>query len=376
MKACVSTVRYSVIVNGSPTGFFDSTRGLRQGDPLSPLLFLVIMEVLSKMLRRTEEGGFIRGFQAGRLDGLCVSHLLYADDTIIFCDAEPEQLLYIRMVLTCFEAVTGLRVNMNKSEMVPVGDVLDFHRLAALLSCKVGATPMNYLGMPLGAPYKSLSMWDPILEKIERRLAGWKKLYLSKGGRLTLLKSTLSSMPTYFMSLFPIPIKVAKRIELLQRNFLWDDLGAAHRYHLVAWDKVCSPIVQGGLGIRPLHLFNRALMGKWLWRFGREDTRLWRRVVVAKYGLEGGGWITKHSRGPHGCSLWKAITMGWEIFQRHTGLAVGLGTKVLFWHDRWCTEVPLKELYPVLYACSNNKDDFIASLLENTVDGRRAGVGI
>ena len=214
------------------------------------------------------------------------------------------------MVLTCFEAVTRLQVNMHKSEIVPVGEVLDLSRLAALLSCKSGSTLLNYLGMPLGAPYKALSMWDPILEKIKRRLTGWKKLYLSKGGRLTLLKSTLSSMPTYFMSLFPIPIKVARRIELLQRNFLWNGLGDSHSYHLVAWNKVCSPIAHGGLGVRPLHLFNRALLGKWLWRFGREDTRLWKQVAVAKYGLEGGGWITKPSRDRHGYSLWKYIMMG------------------------------------------------------------------
>ena len=214
------------------------------------------------------------------------------------------------MVLTCFEAVTGLQVNMHKSEIVPVGEVLDLSRLAALLSCKIGSTLLNYLGMPLGGPYKALSMWDPILEKIKRRLTGWKKLYLSKGGRLTLLKSTLSSMPTYFMSLFPIPIKVARRIELLQRNFLWNGLGDSHSYHLVAWNKVCSPIAHGGLGVLPLHLFNRALLGKWLWRFGREDTRLWKQVAVAKYGLEGGGWITKPSRDRHGYSLWKSIMMG------------------------------------------------------------------
>ena len=370
MKACVSTVCYSVIVNGSPTCFFDSTRGLRQGDPFSPLLFLVIMEVLSRMLRHTEEGGFIRGFQAGRTDGLCVSHLLYANDTIIFCEAEPEQILYIRMVLTFFGAITGLRVNMNKSEMVLVGEVLDLPRLATLLSCKIRSTPLNYLSMPLGAPYNALSMWDPILEKIERRLAGWKKLYLSKGERLTLLKSTLSSMPTYFMSLFPIPIKVARRIELLQQNFLWDGLGDTHSYHLVAWSKVCSPIAHGGLGIRPIHLFNRAFLGKWLRRFGREDTRLWRQVVVAKYGLEGGGWITKPSRGRHGCSLWKSIMMGWDDFRRHTSFEVGLGTKVLFWHDRWCIDLPLKEMYPVLFACSNNKDASIASLFEDPKEGR------
>ena len=158
IKACVSTVHFSVIMNGSPTGFFDSMRGLRQGDPLSSLLFLLIMEVLSTMLRHTEEGSFIRGFQAGNGraagNGLCISHLLFADDTIIFCDADPEQLLYIRMVLTCFEAVTGLRVNMNKSEMVPVGDAAKLPTLATRLSYNIGSLPMNYLGcLPYGLGY-------------------------------------------------------------------------------------------------------------------------------------------------------------------------------------------------------------------------------
>ena len=125
------------------------------------------------------------------------------------------------MVLSCFEAVTGLRVNMAKSEMVPVGEVDNIARLADSLDCRIGSLPLTYLGMPLGASYKAVSVWDSILEKMERRLAGWKKLYLSKGGRLTLLKSTLSSLPTYFLSLFTIPVSVAHRIEKLQRYFLW-----------------------------------------------------------------------------------------------------------------------------------------------------------
>jgi hypothetical protein len=261
-------------------------------------------------------------------------------------------------------------VNMHKSEMVPVGEVSDLPRLATLLSCKIGSIPLNYLGMPLGALHKAFAMWDPILEKVEHCLVGWKKLYLSKGGRLTLLKSTLSSMLTYFMFLFPIPIKVARRIELLQQNFLWDGLGDSHSYHLVAWNKICSPLAHGGLGIRPLHLFNRALLGKWLWRFSREDNLLWKWVVVAKYGVEGGGWITKPSRDRHGCGLWKSIMMVWDDFWRYTSFEVGLGSKVLFWHDKWCTELPLKDVYLVLFACSNNKDAFIASLFEEPSAGR------
>ena len=116
--------------------------------------------------------------------------------------------------------VTGLKVNVHKCEMVPIGEVDDVHALADILGCRVGSLPMSYLGMPLGASHNSLSIWNPILEKIERKLAGWKKLYLSKGGRLMLLKSTLSSLPIYFLSLFTLPTYVANKIEKLQRDFL------------------------------------------------------------------------------------------------------------------------------------------------------------
>jgi hypothetical protein len=306
IEACISSVQFSVLVNGSPEGFFSCSRGLRQGDPLSPLLFLLVMEVLSRMLRKVEEEGLIQGFRAGSnaVDGLCISHLLYADDTILFCDADPDQLLYVRMVLTCFEAVTGLRVNMAKSEMVPIGEVQNISDLADSLCCHIGGFPLSYLGMPLGASYKAVAVWNSILEKLERRLSGWQKLYLSKGGRLTLLKSTLSSLPTYFLSLFTIPISVVRRIEKLQRDFLWGGLGDEVKHHLVSWDEVCAPKEVGGLGVRSLVLTNKALLGKWLWRFGLEGHHLWRRVLVAKFGSDLGGWRTKPIRGPHGCGLW------------------------------------------------------------------------
>ena len=189
-----------MLVNGSPANFFGSFRGLRQGDPLSLLLFLVIMEVFSRMVKRMEGAGLLSGFRAdGRTGrGECVSHLLFANDIILFCDAEVEQVLHVRLLLLCFQVVTGLKVNVAKSEMDPIGEVNNVHAFVEILGCRVGALPMTYLGMPLGVSHKSPSIWNPILEKIKQKLVGWKKLYLSKGGRLTLLKSTLSSLPTYF----------------------------------------------------------------------------------------------------------------------------------------------------------------------------------
>ena len=125
------------------------------------------------------------------------------------------------MLLLCFQAVTGLKVNVLKSEMVPIGEVPNVHALAEILGCRIRSLLMTYLGMPLGASHKSPTVWNPILEKIERKLSGWKKMYLSKGGRLMLLKNTLSSLPTYYLSLFTIPTHVANKIERLQSDFLW-----------------------------------------------------------------------------------------------------------------------------------------------------------
>ena len=143
----------------------------------------------------------------------------------------------MQMLLLCFQAVTGLKVNVLKSELVPIGEVINVHALAEILGYRIGSLPMTYLGMPLGASHKSLFIWNPILEKIHRKLAGWKKLYLSKGGRLTLLYSTLSSLLTYYLSFFIIPSHVANKIEKIQRDFLWGD----SKVHLVGWDKVCAP---------------------------------------------------------------------------------------------------------------------------------------
>jgi hypothetical protein len=138
-------------------------------------------------------------------------------------------------------------------------------------------------------------MWTELEELMARRLAPWKRTYLSKGGRVTLIKSTLSNLPTYMLSLFPILALLAKHIEKSQRNFLWGVLNDEAKMHLAEWDKVCSPMDEGGLGIWNIRRFNQALLGKWLWRFAHEEGAWWRSVLVAKYGSDWGGWRSRIS---------------------------------------------------------------------------------
>jgi hypothetical protein len=167
-----------------PYGFFSSSRSPRQGDPLSPLLFVFVMEALSRMISATVSGGLLQGFKVGDTDFL---HLLFAYDTLIFCSAHSSQLHNLQSLFLLFEAASSLKVNLAKSNLIPVGHVDQVERLADILGCGFAHLLMKYLGLPLGASYKSTHISDGVVEKIEQRLVSWKMMYLSKGGRVTLI---------------------------------------------------------------------------------------------------------------------------------------------------------------------------------------------
>jgi hypothetical protein len=331
----ISTVCFSININGSPLGFFSSSQDLRQGDSLSSLLFVLVMEAFSRMISATVDSGRLSEFSVGSntQDAMMVSHLLFADDTLIFCDPIADQFRDLRCLLLCFEVVSGLRINLSKSEIVLVGEVGDVEELASILGCGVASLPSKYLGLPLGAKYNDPHMWNNIIEKMENRLSGWKRLYLSKGVRLTLINSAISSLPTHFLSLFPIPVGMANHLEKLQRDFLWGGIGNKFKFHLANWHRICSSKVLGGLGVRNMIKFNRALMGKWLWRLALERDALWRKVVDIKYGSMGGGWCSKEVGGSFVVGVWKCIWRGWNAFAAHVRYEVRDGSKVLFWHD-------------------------------------------
>ncbi|RVX10737.1 Transposon TX1 uncharacterized 149 kDa protein [Vitis vinifera] len=272
---CISIATFSVLINGPPTGFFNSSRGCR-----------------------------IKG-RSG--DGALVSHLLFADDTLVFCDASQDQMTYFSWLLMWFEAISGLRINLDKSEILPVGRVENLEVLALEVGCKVGKLPTSYLGIPLGANHKSVAVWDGVEERFRKRLTMWKRQFISKGGRITLIRSTLSSMPIYLISLLRIP-------------------------------RVC---------------------------FANERETLWRRVIRRKFGEEEGGWYTRDVREGFGVGLWKDIRKEGALLQNKVVFSMGNGRRVKFWKDNWCGNFTLCNFFPSLYAFASYKEAWLEELWDH-----------
>ena len=170
IRWCISTANFSILINGTLSDFFHSTRGLRQGDPLSPYLFLLVMETLSQLLFKAKSGGFIKGFKVGSNSGVegDLLHLLFANNTLLFCEANSEQLRYLSWVFLWFEAISGLKVNRDKSEAILVGSIDSLENSVLVMGCRVGKLP-TYLGLPLGVPFKSSRVWDVVEERFRKR---------------------------------------------------------------------------------------------------------------------------------------------------------------------------------------------------------------
>ncbi|XP_028121753.1 uncharacterized protein LOC114318966 [Camellia sinensis] len=286
---CLSSCNMSVIVNGKARDSFLASRGLRQGDPLSPFLFILVTDVLGRIIDLAKDKGVIEGFVVGR-DRIEVTHLQFADDTIFFSSKEENKVGCLLQVLRIFEIVSGLKVNLSKSSVVGI-NLNDSYvrRVADMLGCSIESFPIKYLGLPLGGDPRLAPFWEPVLVKIGKCLEGWKRALLSKGGRYILVQSVLGSVPIYFLSIFKIPISIARKIEKLMRDFLWEGCGEGTGFHLVRWDTVSLPKEKGGLAIGNIVARNIALLGKWLWRFSIESDSLWCSVIKSKYGVQPNG---------------------------------------------------------------------------------------
>ncbi|XP_068483362.1 uncharacterized protein [Phaseolus vulgaris] len=372
IKGCLESASVSVLVNGSPTREFIPRKGLRQGDPLAPFLFLIVAEGLTGVSRMAEEKSLIDSLVVGKAN-VKVNMLQYVDDTLFFCEANTKSVFNIKAILLCFELASGLKVNFLKSRIGGLGLSQSLlQHFAAILNCKVMVTPFVYLGLPVGGSHKRGPFWSEVLERVQGKLSRWRGRCLSLAGRICLIKSVLSSIPLFFMSLFKLPSVVAEKLVRLQRNFLWGWGSDGRKIAWVSWKKVCEPRDYGGLGVIDLRKFNLALLGKWIWRLGTDKGGLWKEILVSKYG----GWRNLREVGKirKGSLWWKDLmevwaSEGWgRSFEDGFQWDVGDGKGISFWEDSWLSCGALKVVFPRLFSLSLAKDAKVAEL-GNWIDG-------
>ena len=211
-----------MLVKGSPTEEFNIERSLRKGGRLSLFLFLLAKEGFNVLMQALLEAGMFHGYGVGHDNVLCMSHLQFADNTLIIGQKSWLNVCSMRVVLLILEQLSGLEVNFHKSLLTGV-NVSDswLSEVARVLHCRVRAFPFVYLGLPIAGDPRKLDFWSPILTSISSRLLNWKSKFLSFGGRLILLKSVLSSIPVYFLSFFKAPTGIISSIESLFNFFFW-----------------------------------------------------------------------------------------------------------------------------------------------------------
>ncbi|XP_049378189.1 uncharacterized protein LOC125842966 [Solanum stenotomum] len=270
------------MVNRETTPPFNTVKALRQGDPISPYLFSISMEYLSRCLAEAREfEGFKFYPKCGRLN---ITHLCFADDLLLFSRGDKKSVKIIYQCFLKFSQASGLQANMNKSSIY-FGGVPDQVKLNILQHSGFGCGefPFKYLGVPLSTKKLTIMQWSPLVNKIIARISSWTAKKLSYAGRMQLVKSILFGIQAYWSHLFIIPAKVLKFIESYCRSFTWSGSNTINKRALMAWEKVCLPKSVGGMNLINIRLWNQAAIAKICWDLANKSDKLRIRWIHSFY---------------------------------------------------------------------------------------------
>ncbi|XP_042964722.1 uncharacterized protein LOC122298944 [Carya illinoinensis] len=334
VMSCVSSVKYSILINGTPQQKFCPKRGLRQGDPLSPYLFILCSEVLGLLLDQAEQKGFISGFPFAR-GRLLVNHLFFADDSLLFCKANALEWSRLFGILKMYEYASGQRLNMDKTAVYFSSNTRAEAKevILAAAGLEEAKSYEKYLGLPAYVGKQKLNAFKPVLDNIRARMHSWSVRFLSQAGKEVLLKSVIQAIPTYCMSIFKLPKAILNSINSLMQRFWWGMKGDRSKIKWLSWKTLGISKEEGGLGYRDFENFNVALLAKQGWRLLKQPDSLPARILKAKYFHKSDFIQAKLGSNPS--FLWRSFTAGREVLREGMLWCIGNGNSVRIWKDKW-----------------------------------------
>lgn len=335
VSQCISTVSYSVLQDNDEIGPIFHQRGLRQGDPLSPYLFILVAEGLSALIKKLEDRGSIHGISIAK-DAPKLSHLFFADDSLIFIKANSQESTVIKETLETYGRASGQIINYNKSAISFSSNVGSDTRnqVKSILQINKEGMDGNYLGLPASMGRNKRSILGFIKDRIMKRMQCWTNRFLTKAGREILLKNVIQAIPLHAMSLFLLPKETAKEIERAMNSFWWRGETRGRRgINWKEWNHLTLPRFKGGLNFRNIRDFNLALISKQFWRLMQNPTSLVARVYKAKYHPNCS--LLEAKKGGNPSFIWSSLMESQEIIHRHSRWRIGDGRSVKIWGDKW-----------------------------------------
>ncbi|XP_039145745.1 uncharacterized protein LOC120282984 [Dioscorea cayenensis subsp. rotundata] len=338
VKSCITSASFSLLINKQPSGWFKSTRGLRQGDPLSSYLFILAAQNLTALLNFAMRQNMIPSFNSALRHNF--NHLMYADDLILISLASRKIARNINLCLSIYESLTGQRANKSKSGVYfPSRFNLRLQTsISSILGFTVGKFPLTYLGLPISPRRLPISSFTNLLAKTENIVSSWKHSKISMSGKAVLINSVLMSNPVYYLSVYPVPDTILDGISKAARKFFWSKSGNRKGMNLVSWTDITLKQTEGGISIRNLRASKISLMAKNVISYLNHHDAIWVDILYRKYG-NFNFWTDST---PANCSwFFRGLCHNANIIKPHLWLYHFNPAHIDLMLDPWYFEIPL-----------------------------------
>ncbi|XP_074315550.1 uncharacterized protein LOC141651750 [Silene latifolia] len=353
--------------NGAPMGKVDPCCGIRQGDPLSPYIFALCTEVLSQMILYAQDGNLIKGIKICK-NGPEISHLLFADDSLFFIRGDFGELDFLMNIIDEYCVASGQCLNKDKSSLL-------FSPNCSLMTVKKCLTEFkfapkhdlgNYLGLPTSIGSSKRDLFKYLVDKTKRRLSSWNNILLSSAGKLTLIRSVLSSLSLFSLSVFRIPVSVTSKLQSLMVHFWWSGTRTNKSIHWCSKEFLSRPVGEGGLGLRNIGCFNQALLAKSAWRILCVPGSLISKVIGPKLGVQD-DFLFKDRWKASQASSWalKSLVWGSDLIYNNIAWTIGSSSRLNAWKSKWIEGYSLHDLCGDVIEATSDSTLLVGDLHDN-----------